>query len=329
MHSVTREQKLALIIGFSLVLLVGVLISDHLSRARQARIASVGGSESPAPLATGATPRDPLKGLEIALNTPATISPATAPGPTEPVQSMPPQPQVTVAGPSEAPITIAQGTSHGSADDTPLLQAVKNVGGTMLVGKNGVTDIILPGAVKTTAMNAPTPNTAQQVSQSPSSANPPKTLATNETIRLHAVQKGETMFQIAAKYYGTGHLWQELAKFNGVANKDGVVRVGTRLRIPSKDVLLGRPTRTETAGRTSPLPPSDKAIPGRRQDLPVVKPEIKLATYTVKKGETLGEISKKVLGSSKRCQELAEFNKLEDEDSIPAGTVLKVPPMRG
>ena len=41
----TREQKLALIIGFSLVLLVGVLVSDHLSGARNAHLADVGSAD--------------------------------------------------------------------------------------------------------------------------------------------------------------------------------------------------------------------------------------------------------------------------------------------
>jgi nucleoid-associated protein YgaU len=57
--------------------------------------------------------------------------------------------------------------------------------------------------------------------------------------------------------------------------------------------------------------------------------KIELATYTVKRGDTLGEISRKLLGTSKRWHEIAEFNKLEDGDNIPAGTVLKMPPMRG
>ena len=38
--TLTREHKLALIIGFSLVLVVGVLISDHFSKARTQQVAS-------------------------------------------------------------------------------------------------------------------------------------------------------------------------------------------------------------------------------------------------------------------------------------------------
>ena len=51
--------------------------------------------------------------------------------------------------------------------------------------------------------------------------------------------------------------------------------------------------------------------------------------YVVKKGDTLGDISKKTLGTSKRWQEFVELNKIIDEDRIPAGTVLKIPAMRG
>jgi LysM repeat protein len=59
--------------------------------------------------------------------------------------------------------------------------------------------------------------------------------------------------------------------------------------------------------------------------LPVKPAEIRYATYTVKAGDTLGHISQRVLGTSHRTQDIIDLNKLEDEDSIPVGTVLKVP----
>src|SRR6185436_2493355 len=59
---VTREHKLALIVGFSLILLVGVLISDHLSRARQAKIVPVGAGESQ--IAADVRPIDPLRNAD-------------------------------------------------------------------------------------------------------------------------------------------------------------------------------------------------------------------------------------------------------------------------
>jgi nucleoid-associated protein YgaU len=55
------------------------------------------------------------------------------------------------------------------------------------------------------------------------------------------------------------------------------------------------------------------------------KPRIELATYTVRRGDTLAEIAQKTMGSSKKWRELADYNKLEDEDSITTGMVLKIP----
>lgn len=333
MLTVTREQKLALIVGFSLVLLVGVLISDHLSRARQAKIASVSPGESPAPAQVATSATDPLQGLNKALSEPA---PAGSGSPNPLTQQVP---GPTVSEPAQPTITIAQGPSRidsGSHSDTALEEAVKKAGGRIEARSDGRSGIILPdlpGAAGT--VSAPLGGTPAAISTNPKTWPMPreqttgKILPNNERFKTHAVQRGETLFQIAGKYYGTGHVWRELAQFNGLANKDGVVREGARLKIPSKELLLGKASPTETAGRGAPMPEAATVKTIRRQDVPILKPEIKFATYTVRKGETLGEISRKVLGSSKRWSELAEFNKLEDEDTIVAGTVLKVPPMRG
>src|SRR3954470_12184985 len=70
---VTRELKLALIVGFALVLVVTVLISDHLSHARQTELA-------------GNIPAEPIKAAEppaIAMgnDSPPFNEPAPAPTP--------------------------------------------------------------------------------------------------------------------------------------------------------------------------------------------------------------------------------------------------------
>jgi nucleoid-associated protein YgaU len=142
-----------------------------------------------------------------------------------------------------------------------------------------------------------------------------------EKVRLHAVQKGDTLFEIAAKYYGSGHLWQELAKFNGIKEKDGAVRIGMRLKIPSKDTLLGRVA--SGGSKAAANAPAGKPQPKKPETLRSVRTE--LASYTVKRGESLGFIAQKTLGSAKRWPEIADLNKIEDEDHVPAGTVLKIP----
>ncbi len=52
-RTVTRELKLALIVGFALVLVVTVLISDHLSHARQTELA---GNIQPEPIKAAEPP---------------------------------------------------------------------------------------------------------------------------------------------------------------------------------------------------------------------------------------------------------------------------------
>lgn len=59
----------------------------------------------------------------------------------------------------------------------------------------------------------------------------------------------------------------------------------------------------------------------------VVEPAPEAVFYTVKKGDTLGAIAKKHLGSAKRYPEIFEANKpmLEDPDLIYPGQVLRIP----
>lgn len=321
MHTLTREQKLALIVGFSLVLLVGVLLSDHFSRARQAGIGGIAQKDVPAPVLTSNSTPDPLMPLNEALARPS-VTQAAVPPQAEPA----PLPVVTISDPQRQPettpepVTVVQGSPPASTQ-SPLERAIADAGFITVQQPDGIVDIIRPGD-PAVALDPVKPAPQTSILPPELTAQPPaRTLATNETVRLHSVKAGETLFEIAGRYYGTGHMWRQLAKFNGINEKDGAVRAGTRLRIPAKDVL---------AGRTAPSDSSPKAVPaGKRSQPPVVKPEVRLATYTVRKGETLGDISLKMLGTSRRWKELAEFNRIEDEDSILAGTVLKLPPMRG
>ena len=74
-------------------------------------------------------------------------------------------------------------------------------------------------------------------------------------------------------------------------------------------------TLINTAMRTGPL--------AAKQPAPGSKPH----TYTVKKGDTLAQIAKSELGSSKRAREIVDLNKktLRDPDSLPLGAVLTLP----
>jgi hypothetical protein len=62
----------------------------------------------------------------------------------------------------------------------------------------------------------------------------PRTSPTNPgTVRQHIVAKGETLYSISKRYYGTGNRWREIYLANrSVMTSETDLKVGTRLLIP-------------------------------------------------------------------------------------------------
>ncbi len=302
----TREHKIALILGFSLILLVAILISDHLSRARRTRVDEVQSSE--VLLTEGSlTPTDPLAPLDppAAARTQSTpVEPARAAGD---------------SAPNPAPTAnAAPGSSYHSESplggralaDKALHADVEAAGGTIVPGPVPV--IVLP---KTTNLGTratdPAPTNPPEVTPLP-----PAESAT----RYHAVQKGDTLYRLAEKYYGSGRRWPVLAD----ANKDrvgpnGMLREGTRLRIPNAST--GTPTQEAPRSAPADAKPGkstpSKATPGTRM--------AKAKTYTVRKDDTLSEISRRALGTSRRWREISELNGIDEEELLTPGMVLRLP----
>ena len=50
-----------------------------------------------------------------------------------------------------------------------------------------------------------------------------------------------------------------------------------------------------------------------------------MKTYTVKKGDTLGQIAQRELGTMKRADEIVKLNKLKSASSIREGMKLSLP----
>ena len=130
-------------------------------------------------------------------------------------------------------------------------------------------------------------------------------------VSLHDVKPGESLRAICRRYYGNADLADPLARYNGVSDPN-VLCVGRQLRIPSAAVLLDPAARwTAKQEHTNAARSTDA----------------RFVTYTIKPGESLSEIAKRLLNSAARWEQLYELNRhvLSDPDEIRAGTVITIP----
>lgn len=326
----TREQKLALIIGFSLILAVGVLISDHLSRARTETI--IADTEIDQPMVVHRLAEVPPgigeSGLPHAGRDAVVAEAPPVTLPTlpirEPMSGLGAQPQsdpVTIAdvGPREAS-EARPGLSTPA--DQPIASAPIEV---RLTNANSRT-LDLPGFEPVDGYARPMiddsiPAESVQQSRPPTvisavQQNPPKQVT-------HVVAEGETLYGIAARYYGNGDFWPELLKANKqAADEEGRVFEGARLVIPQRGGTPVAQTRT-----TTPPSPSKPAATPSTASTAQTNTSGGYGSYTIKPGDTLSEISQELMGTMRRMNELIELNRdqIQDADDIRVGMKLRYP----
>lgn len=119
----------------------------------------------------------------------------------------------------------------------------------------------------------------------------------------HTVASGETLWTIAEKYYESGYNWVDIATASTLVNPD-VIEAGQQLTIPDVPKRLPEGQISAAAFEVK-KPPEGK--------------------YTVKRGDTLWDISLSIYGTGFRWVEIAKANKLANPDLIHAGNVFILP----
>lgn len=307
----TRELKLALIVGFALVLVVTVLISDHLSHASQTRIATL--PADPARL----TEPEPIATLTVD----ATPEPITLAADYASPQGIPLTGSGALSEPG--PVIISQGAR--STQPTPTLdEAVRSIGGRIDNGQ-----IHLPGGPGMALINTrtePLPGSLTPAPVRPVAIEVPAALPPTPADRIYTVADGESFFRICKQQYGDGKLWRKLVKYNGLSEA-APLKVGQKLRVPTVDVLNGKPAAAQPAAAVAAV---DRVVPIRtaaNQTVTNPASPVKTRTYTVRKGDTLAAIAQRELGSVRRSKDIIEANRkiLSDPDNVPLGAVLVIP----
>lgn len=247
LSAMTRENKLALVVGFGLILLVGILISDHFSQARHQQAAAL------APVV------DPLS--DVRRDDPDLIALRTAqPRPEETVEAPPSRP------PSSRPKAIEMGAPRiglDAKDAQELPYRFHHVASNetlsaicdtyyrdpslvhALAAYNGIDDPDLvsagtsiripPGATLVRGGAAPTRTTdvrpqAKTTDDAVAKA-PPK-----PTTRSYTVVKDDNLSKIAKRMLGSGNRWPAIYELNRDKLKSpDSVREGMVLRIPARN----------------------------------------------------------------------------------------------
>lgn len=315
----TREHKLALIIGFTLILIVGVLISDHLSGQRELKLASVAVDDERATLGLGDAINPLVKWAE---ENARDIVPAVR---TAPVNSDSASPSYTseglAAGPSDAPpiesgpLVIGNGRLSGETSDN-LDRAIRKAGGDLQSQPDGTRTLTLrpEPAAGTTEPNVGTSGFAK---------------VDPKDVTIYRIQEKDSLYSIAKATYGDPSLWRALADFNeGRVGKDGSVRVNATIKLPPKHVLTG--ASPETASRP-PATPARTEIVSKPVAEPKPAPKTaaeKGTTHKVVKGDSLAKLAQKYLGSKDRANEIMAANRdrISDPNQIQIDMVLRIPP---
>ena len=314
----SRELKLALILGFAAVMVVGVLISDHMSGARQARIEE----------RTLQTP-------QLALSTPATAEYAPLPErepealahtlpENAPIRDVATQP-VAHDEQLPPPVELAMGDAGGAPIETPAT-ALADAGNPRTAlddfrewaERQGVRfEEIRPTTVlaETSRREPAAPQTTPVTRTPPAN----RTAGAGQASVTHTVADGETLWAIAERYYGDGAHYRRIEEANaGRMGKGGALYVGAKLVIPgATEQPAKQPSRQ--ASPTKRDEPTRNAFTPKKADSP--------RYHVVRKGETLGDIARNELGSAKRWPEIVKLNTdtIRDPDNVPAGVRLRLP----
>ena len=128
---------------------------------------------------------------------------------------------------------------------------------------------------------------------------------------VHVVQRGESLRTICLEFYGDSGLAKAISNWNNLPSADAI-EIAQEIALPNRSALIEL-TINSTKNSSAPEPANTTAPT--------------MGTYTVKSGDTLSEISQKVMGTSKKTQFLIDLNKdvMPNPNKISPGMVLQFP----
>jgi len=320
----TRETKIGLLVGLAFIIVIGILLSDHLSSTSEpppAQLAQAGASVRQGVNAPGVSnvgapvfiaPQQPqFVGQPVPTQEELTAKPKPSPligiGPVSTNNHVETSGQAPPSIQPQPPVTFVQpdGSDQGKAPENnpqsvdPLTE-IANRAGEPIIGLTGGSDTNQSGLANNNGAQpaAPLPNGFKE----------------------YKAGEGDTVSRMASKFLGE----------NTPANRDLIVKANPSLTKNPDIVVAGRtyripitqPAQSAVANATKSSPPTKTEI-AKAQVIPVSTE----TTYTVKSGDSLWKIANTELGNPGAVEAIKDLNgdTLKGGETVTVGMKLKLP----
>ena len=211
----TRENKIALVIGFAILMVVGVLLSDHLAQTVRGDAADLAAIDDPQPPPSG----NSIEFLPL-VSVPKPAEPTTLETPVpEPVAEPATTMHVVVKGETLVAIARRHYGNAGFADALARYNRLPDPGRL----KTGLR-LLVPDATEFDSP-APLPAAIDAAAQVASTA---------PSMQTYQVKSGDTLSELAQKLMGTARATDRLWALNrSTLNSPDALRPGMELRYPT------------------------------------------------------------------------------------------------
>jgi nucleoid-associated protein YgaU len=303
----TRETKIGLLVGLAFIIVIGILLSDHLTSSTEPPPATL--------LQTGNIVRQTVStpaGIQppiTAVVTPQQITPQqTVPTPRE-LQPQTPATaiiqvggrnaqQAPVAAQNNPPITVVndppQQTKYSQPEPPPQQQQ-------QVAGADAPDNALA--------------RVAQQNGEPLVSASSNGTQVSANGAREYTAQSGDSVSKMAAKFFGA----------NTKANREAIIHANPSLQQDANKVIVGRTYRIPSSSNTSVA--ASVQAPKANTSAAIVPASNTEYWYTVQDGDSLWRIANDQLGDAGAIASIKELNKdiLKGGETVQPNMKLRLP----
>lgn len=333
----TRETKIGLLVGLAFIIVIGILLSDHLTSATeppQAQLAQAGGNVRSAVTVPGAP-----------------AAPTVAPAPQQQAHVTPQQPVPTKEEltPKQPPVEIVQIGSGAGQDHpkvtvepphTPITQNTHDAGAkdpASLSAEQGVTGMDSNSPPTARPGDAKIPGSLTKIAESmgeelvPADGSPKPTQAGNTTLtqlpagaKTYKVEPGDNLARIAQKTMGA----PSKANINAIIAANASLQQNPNLVVAGRTYVIPG-LSAATVATNAPVAPLTPSTPPAKVVAPVIaeRPTGPEYFYTVKAGDSLTKIAVTQLGTPAAVEALKDLNKeaLKGGETIHPNMKLRLP----